>query len=87
MSTKLNFDMWYNFIGKDLKDSTRPKNPTRSRQRRREEDRNGIIDHEWKVAGTPELVNRFQIKKESKQTQTENHKLTICSSTNWIRFQ
>jgi hypothetical protein len=78
MSTRLNFDMWYNFIGKDLKI---PKDLKTQLEEDREEERKWKwdIDHKWKVGGAPELVDRFQIKRESKQTQTEDHKLTVCS--------
>jgi hypothetical protein len=78
MSTKLNFDMWYNFIGKDLKILQDLKSQL---EEDKEEDRKSKwdLEHEWKVAGTPELLDRFQIKTESKETQIEDHKLTICS--------
>jgi hypothetical protein len=78
MSTKLNFDMWYNFIGKDLKI---PQDLKSQLEEDKEEDRKSKwdLEHEWKVAGTPELLDRFQIKTESKETQTEDQKLTICS--------
>jgi hypothetical protein len=70
--------MWYNFIGKELKI---PQDLKSQLEEDKEEDRKSKwdLEHEWKVAGTPELLDRFQTKTESKETQTEDHKLTICS--------